>query len=400
MQEVDYLAMSDEEWLKAMPPAPVPVAEQPQDTHEKEDDDSEAKAPDAATSDEPQGESEAADEGAGAEASADDEEDTAAGADTEADEAAADAAPAKKAVTAESDDDGEDADAEAPTQKPDAEAIDYKAVYEKLTRPFKANGKEIQVRDVDDAIALMQMGANYNKKMAALKPNLKLLKLLETHDLLSEEKLSFLIDVQKKNPAALSKLIKESGVDPLELDDSKAAEYKPTTRKIDDREIELDQVLEEIQGSAEYDRTLTVVSKEWDVASRQIIADQPQLLKVINAHMESGIYDLIQKELEHEKMMGRLSGLSDIEAYRKIGDAIQARGGFDHLGRQVKTAPAAKPITPPSKPKSEAVVQKVKDRKRAASTTAASAPKPAATAYNPLAMSDEEFSKLVKPAFL
>ena len=57
--------------------------------------------------------------------------------------------------------------------------LDYKAEYEKLLKPFKANGRDIQVGSVDDAIALMQMGANYNKKMAALKPNMKLLKMLE-----------------------------------------------------------------------------------------------------------------------------------------------------------------------------------------------------------------------------
>ena len=64
------------------------------------------------------------------------------------------------------------------------DTIDYKAEYERLTQSFKANGKEIAVANVDEAISLMQMGANYNKKMAALKPNLKLLKLLENNKLL------------------------------------------------------------------------------------------------------------------------------------------------------------------------------------------------------------------------
>jgi len=393
-QEMDYLAMSDEEWLKATPPAPAISSAELQDNQPVKPSATDTDAVDTAESQETAETEEASSP-----------EPTGEGADADEDRGEETETPDPDAASAEESDDADDAPESRNENGTDKTAetsaeVDYKAVYEKLTRPFKANGKEIQVKDVDDAIALMQMGANYNKKMAALKPNLKLLKLLETHGLLSEEKLSFLIDVQNKNPAAISKLIKESGVDPLELDESKAAEYKPTTRRIDDREIELDQVLEEIQESPVYAKTLNVVSKEWDNASRQVIAEQPQLLKVLNAHMENGIFDTIQKELEHERMMGRLSGLSDIEAYRKIGDAIQARGGFNHLGRQVNTAPATKPVAPPSKPQSEAVVQKVKDRKRAASPTAASTPKPAAQAFNPLAMSDEEFAKLVKPQFL
>ena len=384
-QELDYLAMSDEEWLRATVPQPAvdssslqddedtpsASAETPEtaDTGTDTDTNTDAATKDAAEatlSDEPLGESEG-----GAEV---------------ADEGESNSTPEQTA--------SEDA-----AKETDDEVIDYKAAYEKLTRPFRANGKEMQVKNIDDAIALMQMGANYNKKMAALKPNLKLLKLLETNDLLSEEKLSFLIDVQKKNPAAISKLIKESGIDPLDLDESKAADYKPSVRRIDDREIELDQVLEDIQDSPAYHKTLNVVAKEWDQASRQIIAEQPQLLKVLNAHMENGIFDMIAKELEHERMMGRLAGLSDIEAYRKIGDAIHARGGFNSLGRQGNAAPAAKPMTPPSKPKPESV-EKVKEKKRAASPTAMSTPKAPPKEFNPLAMSDEEFSKLIKPQYV
>ena len=384
-QELDYLAMSDEEWLQAAVPPPVVDVSSVQDdegvtpdstetpkadkTEATTDTDTEDAA-EASPSDEPSGES------------SEDAEDAN---KKETDNAAETAAE----TSSESD------AAENKTE----EEIDYKAFYEKLTSPFRANGKEIQVKNADDAIALMQMGANYNKKMAALKPNLKILKLLEANDLLSEEKLSFLIDLQKKNPAAISKLIKESGIDPLDLDESKAADYKPTVRRIDDREIELDQVLEEIQDSPAFSRTLHVVSKEWDQTSRQIIAEQPQLLKVLNAHMENGIFDMIAKELEHERMMGRLTGLSDIEAYRMIGDAIHARGGFNSLGRQGNTAPAAKPMMPPSKPKPENV-EKVKEKKRAASPTMVSTPKAPPEEFNPLAMSDEEFSKLIKPQYL
>ena len=294
------------------------------------------------------------------------------------------------------------------TQKPevaaqDESAIDYKKEYEKLLAPFVANGKEIKVNNVADAVSLMQMGANYNKKMAALKPNLKLLKLLESNGLLSEERVGFLIDLEKKNPDAINKLIKESGIDPMDLDAEKANDYKPTVRTVDDKELELDAVLEEIQDTPSYSKTIQVVGKEWDAASKQTVANSPSILKIINNHMQSGVYDVIQEEIERERMFGRLQGLSDIEAYRQVGDAIQARNGFARLnvnangqGQQASANPRV--VQPKPKKVDE---EKLKEKRRAASTAKPTGSNPkVAGDFNPLALSDKEFSKLVKSNFL
>ena len=280
----------------------------------------------------------------------------------------------------------------------ETQAVDYEAEYKRLLAPFKANGREIQVKSVDDAVALMQMGANYNKRMAALKPNLKMLKLLENNGLMSEEKISYLIDLEKKNPAAINKLVKDSGLDPMDLDAEKAGEYKPKIHSVDDREIDLDTVLDEIQETPTYTQTLEIVSKKWDGASKQTIASTPQLLKVINDHVANGIYDLINQEVERERMFGRLNGLSDIEAYRRVGDAINARGGFNHLvSNQGK--PNQEPVVVQPKPKAPADDKLNEKRRAASSTKPANVSTAAASDFNPLALSDEEFSKLAEIRF-
>ena len=285
------------------------------------------------------------------------------------------------------------------TPKEETTAVDFEAEYKRLLAPFRANGREVKVETVDDALALMQMGANYNKKMAALKPNVKLLKMLENNGLLSEEKLSFLIDLEKKSPEAISKLVKDSGLDLMDLDTEKAGEYKPKIHSVDDREVELDTVLDEIQETPTYTQTLEIVSKKWDGASKQTVANSPQLLKVINDHVASGIYTMINEEVERERLFGRLNNLSDIEAYRQVGDAIQARGGFNHLA-QNQTKPAAPKIVVQPKPKSSDE-DKLNEKRRAASST-----KPANTSsanaddgINPLGLSDEEFVKLAEIKF-
>jgi hypothetical protein len=114
--------------------------------------------------------------------------------------------------------------------------------------------------------------------------------------------------------------------------------------------------------------------------------------------MAGGIYDLISTEIERERVFGRLKGMSDIEAYKQVGDAINARGGFNHLVKdQGKPAPKAVEVVVP-KPKA-AEDDALKDKRRAASSTKTAAPGAAVKDFNPLAMSDEEISKLSKPVF-
>jgi len=124
---------------------------------------------------------------------------------------------------------------------------------------------------------------------------------------------------------------------------------------------------------------------------------------VINDHVQRGIYDQIVQEVERERIFGRLSGLSDIEAYRQVGDAIQARGGFDHLaanaGSQGQQTPS-RPVVVPPKPKSVDEDKLREKRKAASASKPASASAGPVSDFNPLALSDEDFSKLVKTQFL
>lgn len=306
--------------------------------------------------------------------------------------------------------DGNDADKDKePAEDKDKDAdkdkdeFDYKAAYEQLTAPFKANGREMKVDNIDEALQLMKMGANYNKKMGAIKPHLKMVKMLENNDLLDEEKLSFLIDVNQRNPEAIAKLLKDGNIDPMDLDTEKGAEYKPNTYTVDDREVDLDMVIDELKGSPHYASTIELVSTKWDKASKQAVADTPQLLKVINEHMDNGVYDVISGEMDRQRAFGKLNGLSDIEAYKQVGDSIQARGGFDHLFQDAKKQGQSntqdvdrKVVTP--KPKADDEGRKAK--RRAAAPSKAAAPAKKEPDFNPLALSDEEFEKMGNAKFM
>lgn len=376
---VSYLDMSDEQMLEAGVPD-VPVEEESQE--EETQDDTTADVEESQESNSEDNASDDSDDGASTDSDPDEEDSGNDGVDT---------SDSKKVTKLP-----EGADTK------DTVVVDYAAEYNRLMAPFKANGKDVQVESVDDAIALMQMGANYNKKMAAMKPNLKLLKLLEKNGMLSEDKISFLIDVQNKNPGAINKLVMDSGIDPMDIDADKAGEYKQTTYTVDDQEVDLDTVLDELSGSQSYTRTLDIVGNKWDSASKGIVAKHPQLLKVINDHVDRGIYDLISTEMERERMLGRLNGLSDIEAYRQVGDAMEAKNKFNHLNTgssqdQRKQGQPSKTFTPKAKAQES---EDLKNKRRAASSTQASSNSKTSSEFNPLAMSDAEFEKLANAKYL
>ncbi len=265
--------------------------------------------------------------------------------------------------------------------------VDYKVEYEKLLTPFNANGREMKVKNVDDAINLMKMGANYHKKMVGLKPSLKILKLLENNDLLDPTKINYLIDLHAKNPEAITKLLKDSNIDPLEVDLKKDTTYTPQTRTVSDTEIDLDAVLDDIKSTPTYAQTLNVITEQWDEASRGIISKNPHIIGLINEHISDGTYEKVTGAVNYERSLGRLQGISDLEAYKQIGDAM-----FAAAPKPTVPTPKA-PETPQVTQQSKEKEQKRKERKRAASSTPTAKSTPDSTPFNPLSLSDEEFEK-------
>ena len=336
---------------------------------------------------------EAASEAAESEASAGDEDSNEeAEAPEETDEEEAEEDNEESVTSADSDEEntdeeGEEADEGASEASPE----DF---VKQVMQPFKANGREMQVESAEDVVRLMQMGANYNQKMHAMKPNMKILKTLEKNGLLDEGKLNFLIDIDKKNPEAIAKLIKDSEIDPMDFstdDEEGKSNYEVPDYTVGEAELRLNEVITSIESTDTYDRTMDVVGNKWDNQSRQLVAEQPELLRVLNDHMASGVHDLISTEVEKARMFGRLDGMTDLQAYQAVGDQLHQAGKFNHL--QGDTAQPQPTVTKRA-PKPKVSDAKRNAKKRAASPTKASKNSSTPSEYSPLAMSDEEFEKL------
>lgn len=278
------------------------------------------------------------------------------------------------------------------TEVESVELDDAAKQLEALFAPLNAIGKELKIDNIEDARRLMQMGAGYNKKMAGLRPHLKIVKMLQNNGLLDETKLAHLIDVSKNNPNAIGKLLADSNIDPLNLEPSN--EYTPNTYTVSDTELELDNVLDDLKESPHYAQVLDVAVNKWDAPSKQLLLGQPEIIRTLHDQISNGIYQQVTAVMERERLLGRLNGLSDLVAYKQIGDMMDAKGMFTHSVKQTTATPSVvNSVT--------ANESKLKSRKLAASPTKSSpGVKKSLADFDPLKLSDEEIMSMSLDKFL
>ena len=374
-KDADMLGMSDEDFLNLSgPPETEPVGStegaQPEAEQQQEQQEQQEPAPAAAQEEQKQdGEQE--------------EEELDGKVEAEKDSAPAVTDPVKDKPTEP---------AAAAKDKPAVVETDYKSFHDQVMAPFKANGKTIQLKSPDEAIGLMQMGANYTRRMQEIAPHRKVLLMLENNGLLDEGKLSYLIDLDKKNPDAIKKLVKDAGLDPMDIDTSEESAYRVGNHRVSDEEAAFRGVLDELSNTDNGKQTLQVINSSWDQASKELLWKNPGVMNLINQQRELGIYDRILTEVERRKALGQVPiNQPLLQIYQQVGQEMVAGNAFADIVQPAQqpretVAPVASRVVPP-KP-----VVKNGDRATAAAPSKAAA-KPAKVIVNPLSMSDDDFLK-------
>lgn len=428
-EKADYLGMSDDDFLNVNPAALEEGASAPSATladDPKVDDEpatpaADVDAPAAGADDEPT----EAEKAAAAEAEDDpaakkddDEDNPLNKSDAETGDKPEDAPKADDAKAKP--DEGKDApkdkvdpaaepakvDAPTPVTKVLTTPEEFKGFYEQVMKPFKANGREIKLRSPDEAIRLMQMGAGYGRKLQDLQPALKSLRMLEKNNLLDDTKLSYLIDLDKKNPDAIKKLIKDSGIDPLDLNMDDNASYRPTNHSVSDTEVSFANAVKDVSALPGGKETIQHIETTWDKKSKQFVWDQPEMLAVIQEQRQNGIYDAVSAEIDRLKMLGDIPPNAPfLEAYKIAGDALVKANSLPatEAAPADTTKKAPTPVVQPKadQPDSRVLATRVAAPKSQATNNdkakAAAAPtaggKKAKTTVNPLDMADDDFLK-------
>ena len=285
--------------------------------------------------------------------------------------------------------------AEPSTPAAETAPVDYKAFHDQVMAPFQANGKTIQLRSVDEAVQLMQQGANYTRKMQAIAPHRKVLMMLENNGLLDESKLSRLIDLEKKNPDAIRALVKEAGIDPLDIDVHEESTYTPGNHAVPDEAIAFQTTLDEVSSTPDGQETVRQITASWDPESKAELWKDPSILGTIHQQRISGVYDRVVAEIERQRTIGAIpANVSLLNAYRVIGERMTQAGAFQDLvaAQQAAQHPAVQhPVATRVASAKPAVTNSGKVS--AAAPTRTATPRRAEAFINPLAMSDDEFMK-------
>ena len=260
-------------------------------------------------------------------------------------------------------------------------SINYEEFYNKIVKqPLKANGKTIQLRSPEEAIQLMQMGANYTKKMQAIAPYKKTLIMLENNGLLDEEKLSFLIDLDKRNPEAIKKLLKDANIDPMEIDTSEEPKYQSGRHRVSDEEAGFVSTLNDLKQESDGAQTINLLNS-WDDKSKEMLWKDPTIMTAIHEQRHSGVFEVISAEVERRKALGQIPAeVPFLQAYHAVG----------HDMLRQKQQEVQQKVTKVVKRKAPIVSNNEKARAAASTRTSQKQPK---KFVNPLAMSDDEFLK-------
>lgn len=267
-----------------------------------------------------------------------------------------------------------------------------------LFQPFKAGGREVQVRNLDDVRSLMQKGVDYTQKMQALKPRIAQMRTLKQANML-DDNMDFAIDLFNGRPEAVAKLIKDKGIDVNTLspknefgEETEQKPYVPESHSIPDERVRFLDVVDELKANNSLDKVTNAITS-WDFSSKDEFTKDPEKLLALSNHIQSGLYDAIMKELEHARMVDSpyIKGKTDFEAYTAIGNAIMKA----QLQQQQQAY--QQPQSVPQQPSAQQAQRQIVQERKASALAPRANTTPTHNRFenfDPLALSDEEFSKI------
>ena len=277
-----------------------------------------------------------------------------------------------------------------------AGAMDF---YTKVSAPFKADGKDIQVRTPEDVVRLMQMGVNYSRRMQEMKPLRAMDTMLKNNGLNDPAKLNFLIDLSKGNPEAIKKLLKDHKVDPIDLDVTKEANYKATNYQTDPKDLAFQEAIDTTLAAEGGKDIIRDINAQWDDESKEALRVEPSIFENLLEQKRSGVYGKIKTELEYQRTMGFLTNVPFLAAYNQVGAAMQKAGVFG--SSEVKKE--VQPIAPIGAGTRKAVLPKTEQPNPSLSSTSQPRVAPSNDGnQKPIpdysTMSDADFLKLAPPS--
>lgn len=205
------------------------------------------------------------------------------------------------------------------TTEPDE--VDYKAFYEKVAlAKFTANGREVEgFKNPEDLIRAQQMLHGYSDKMKVFKEYKKFLKPLEERAVTSDpDKFNLAMSLLDGDVEAIKKVIKEKGIDPLEMD-LENIEYAPKNTLPSEAQMLIEEVATQARDLGVEDKFHRVLTKDFDDESLQEFVSNGAVRRDLIQHLQDGTYDTVQNEIRNMELLdsdGQLDSISTVKKYR------------------------------------------------------------------------------------
>lgn len=287
--------------------------------------------------------------------------------------------------------------------------------YRFIMEPFKASGREFQLKDFHDARTLMQQGIDYTRKQQKLKPRLIEMRTLESNGMLGDN-LNYAIDLFQGKPEAIKKLIQDKKIDVNSLVSKTTDEwgnpvenqennnnYVPTNHRMSEQQYDARETIERLSQSPQYSKMVNYINS-LDQNSILKFYEKPAELEGLMKMMEDGFHDKVIDALTYARSVddSSIRGLDDHDAYEKIGMALlnQNKPQPTQTNQQYIQQPQTQQqqYVPPYQPNNQSQQysyqqQAVQQRKQSVSPIRnnGNAYKPK---YDPLSCSDADFAKI------
>jgi len=255
--------------------------------------------------------------------------------------------------TSESDEgqpDGEPASDEDETDTPETDTPTQEFA------PLKVSGKNIPINSLDELYTLASGGASVTQKFQEIAGHKKSISIMQEHGL-TEADLSMLIEARNGNKDALASLVKQSGIDSLDVTDEVSEGYQPGQYIPSDQQMNLHDVQSLISQDEEYGTTQNIVNNLMDERSQNTLVQNPNMIRGLHEDVKSGAYERVSAHAQKLKLMD--GGIrSDMDYY------VQAAQEGPQGQQPQQQVPATQIQEPAPKAKPDN-----KDKKRAAGST-------------------------------
>jgi hypothetical protein len=230
---------------------------------------------------------------------------------------------AEDAETVGAQDSGDEPAADEDDTTEEGEKAATEAAEEFAGKKFRANGQDFEFTqdEINEQFeTVFGKAMDYTQKMQKIAPFRKMISALESEGI-SHDQLNVAIDAMKGDKGAIKKLLEQNKIDAYDLtaDEENATAYVPSNYGKNETTLAIEEITSKLSGDEEFKITTNVIDEQWDGASRQAIAANPQMIEGLHNDIVSGLYDQVAPIAMKMKVLDGNSK-SDVEYYILAGN--------------------------------------------------------------------------------